>query len=62
MAAGPVVDDLIGRFQRYSTSEPFFSLAKAFSHHWRAFSTGHMQLGLSSCGSMALYTVRRECG
>ena len=57
-----MVDEHLGRFQRYGTSEPFFSLAKAFYHHWRAFSIGHRQLGHSSRGSMALCTVRRECG
>ena len=33
MAAGPVVDEHLGRFQRYGTSEPVFNLAKAFCHH-----------------------------
>ena len=62
MAAGPVVDKHLGRCQRYGTLEPFSSLAKAFYHHWHAFSIGRRQLGLSSRGSMALCSVRRESG
>ena len=62
MAAGPVVDRHLGRCQRYGTLEPFFSLAKAFYHHWHAFSIGRRRLGLSSRGSMALCSVRRESG
>ena len=62
MAAGPVVDKHLGKCQRYGTLEPFFSLAKAFYHHWLAFCIGRRQLGLSSRGSMALCSVRRESG
>ena len=47
---------------RPACAQPASPVIIGGAHHWHALSIGHRRLGLSSCGSVALCSVRRACG